>query len=64
MPTFSVIKDLDIFEDRMPSLLPCLVTLVVNQFSFKRVEKAFRNRIIPSNRPSGSCFVEFYVVLE
>jgi hypothetical protein len=32
----------------MPGLFPCVVTLMVNQFSFKCVEKTFCHRVIPA----------------
>jgi hypothetical protein len=43
--TRSIVKDLDVSKDITPGLLTCCIVLVMDEFSFERVEEALHRAL-------------------
>jgi hypothetical protein len=48
MPTFTVIKDFNVLEDRRMGLFSCFVAFMEDQLGFQGVKKTLRDGVIPA----------------
>src|SRR3989338_716862 len=46
MPPTTIIEHFNIFENALPGLCPCFITVVIHMLCLERMEKALSNRIV------------------